>query len=60
VLTLSEPKNLGGATRMSKSVIEDALQVGTMTTATIETMEVMKDLPDELFSEEALLKSCGK
>ncbi len=60
VLTLSEPKNLGGATRMAKSVIEDALQVGTKTTATIETMEVMKDLPDELFSDEALLKSCGK
>jgi outer membrane lipoprotein-sorting protein len=60
VLTISEPKMLGGATRMSKYVIEDALQVGTKTTSTIQTLEVLKDLPDELFSEEALLKSCEK
>jgi negative regulator of sigma E activity len=58
VLTLSEPKRLGGAVRMSKSVIEDALTAGAKTTSTIQEMEVVKDLPEELFSEEALLKSC--
>ncbi len=60
VVTMSEPKMLSGALRMTKIVIEDALQAGTKTTSTIQTMEVLKDLPEELFSEETLLKSCGK
>jgi outer membrane lipoprotein-sorting protein len=60
VLTMSEPKTLSGALRMTKIVIEDALQAGAKTTAIIQTLEVLKDLPEELFSEEALLKSCGK
>ena len=60
ILTYSEPKTLAGATRMSKSVAEDALTAGAKTTLTIQEMEVVKDLPDSLFDEKELLKSCGK
>ncbi|MBI3459406.1 outer membrane lipoprotein-sorting protein, partial [Candidatus Acetothermia bacterium] len=60
ILTFSDPKILGGATRMSKFVIEDALQAGVKTTSTIQEMEVVKDLPDSLFDEKELLKSCWK
>lgn len=60
ILTFSDPKILGGATRMSKFMIEDALQAGVKTTSTIQEMEVVKDLPDSLFDEKELLKSCGK
>lgn len=61
-LIYSEPKTLGGAVRQSKMVIEDALVAGVKTTTTIQEMEVKKpeELPDEMFTEEALLKSCRK
>lgn len=57
-----EPKTLGGAVRQSKLVIEDALVAGAKTTLTIREMDAKKpeELPDEMFTEEALLKACRK
>jgi len=61
-LSYLEPKTLGGAVRQSKMIIEDALVAGAKTTTTIQEMEAKKpeELPDEMFTEEALLKSCSK
>lgn len=61
-LSYLEPEMLGGAVRNSKMIIEDALVAGAKTVMTIQELEVKKaeELPDEMFTEEALLKSCGK
>lgn len=61
-LTYSEPTPLGGAVRNSKLTVEDALVVGAKTTMAIQEMEVKKaeELPDDMFTEEALLNSCSK
>ncbi len=61
-LSYLEPKVLGGAVRNSKMIIEDALVAGAKTVMTIQELEAKKseELPDEMFTEEALLKSCGK
>lgn len=60
ILTYSEPKALGGIMRNSKLIIEDALVAGAKTTMTIQEMETKspEELPDEMFTEEALLASC--
>jgi negative regulator of sigma E activity len=54
-----ERKQLAGALRPSKITIENALEAGTKTVMTILEMEI-KDLPDSMFTKEALLESCKK
>lgn len=54
-----ERKQLAGALRPSKITIENALEAGTKTVMTIIEMEI-KDLPDSMFTKEALLESCKK
>lgn len=54
-----ERKQLAGALRPSKITIENALEAGTKTVMTIVEMEI-KDLPDSMFTKEALLESCKK
>ncbi|MBI1729813.1 outer membrane lipoprotein-sorting protein [Candidatus Acetothermia bacterium] len=48
---------LAGAMRPSKIVITSEIDAGA-TTLTIEEMTIPADLPDDMFTEEALLKSC--
>jgi negative regulator of sigma E activity len=54
-----ERKQLAGALRPSKITIENALEAGTKTVMAILEMEI-KDLPDSMFTKEALLESCKK
>lgn len=54
-----ERKQLAGALRPSKITIENALEAGTKTVMTTLEMEV-KDLPDLMFTKEALLESCKR
>ncbi|MCS6937398.1 MAG: outer membrane lipoprotein-sorting protein [Candidatus Bipolaricaulota bacterium] len=54
-----ERKQLAGALRPSKITIENALEAGTKTVMTTLEMEI-KDLPDSIFTKEALLESCKK
>ncbi|GBC75949.1 hypothetical protein HRbin07_00141 [bacterium HR07] len=54
-----ERKQLTGALRPSKITIENALEAGTKTVMTISEMEI-KELPDSMFTKEALLESCKK
>lgn len=55
----AERKELGGALRPSKITIENALEAGTKTVMTISEMEIT-ELPDSMFTKEALLESCKK
>lgn len=55
----AERKELGGALRPSKITIENALEAGTKTVMTISEMEI-RELPDSMFTKEALLESCKK
>lgn len=55
----AERKELGGALRPSKITIENALEAGTKTVMTILEMEI-KELPDSMFTKEALLEACKK
>ncbi len=55
----AERKELGGALRPSKITIENALEAGTKTVMTISEMEI-RELPDSMFTKEALVESCKK
>jgi outer membrane lipoprotein-sorting protein len=53
-----DPEELAGRVRPSKFVMTSTVEVGAQATVTFESMEALNDLPDEMFTEEALLKSC--
>lgn len=53
-----EPNELAGRLRPSRYVMRSTVEPGAETTLTFETMEALEDLPDEMFTEEALLASC--
>jgi len=57
-VTYSEPKELAGAIRPSKAVMESALEQGSQTILTTVTMEAQQDLPDEIFTREYHIKQC--
>lgn len=59
-VTYTEPKELAGAIRPSKIIMESILEAGAKTIMTILEMELKEDLPDELFTEEYHTKGCAK
>jgi outer membrane lipoprotein-sorting protein len=52
------PRELARRLRPSRYVMTSTAEVGAQTTLTFEAMEALEDLPDEMFTEEALLASC--
>lgn len=54
IQTHSEPKELAGKVRLSKSIMEDVLVKGSKTIMKIKEMEIKKDLPDIMFTENYL------
>jgi hypothetical protein len=54
----ADPEELAGRLRPSTFVMTSTVVVGVQTTSTIKSMEALNDLPDEMFTEDALLKSC--
>jgi len=57
-VTYSEPKELAGALRPSKALMESALEEGSKTVLTTLSMEAQQDLPDEIFTEEYHIQQC--
>ncbi|OGF54583.1 MAG: hypothetical protein A2Z21_06835 [Candidatus Fraserbacteria bacterium RBG_16_55_9] len=57
-VTYVEFKELAGAVRPSKAIMESALEEGARTILTTLTMEAQEDLPDEVFTEEYHIKEC--
>lgn len=57
-VTYIEAKELAGAIRPSKAVMESALEEGAKTIFTTLTMEAQEDLPDEIFTEEYHIEQC--
>lgn len=57
ILTYAEPRELAGALRPSKFIMESTISE-VRTIMTILEMEARDDLPDELFTEEYLLGTC--
>jgi outer membrane lipoprotein-sorting protein len=57
ILTYTEPRELAGAIRPSKFIMESTMEE-IRTIMTILEMEARDDLPDELFTEEYLLETC--
>ena len=60
ILTYAEPRELAGAVRPSRYIMESTLEEGAQTVMTILEMEekAPEELPDELFTAEHLLEGC--
>ncbi len=57
-MRFSDPEELAGRLRPSTFIMASAVTTGVQTTTTIESMQALNDLPDDMFTENALLKSC--
>jgi len=57
-MSYENPEELAGRVRPSMLVMTSTVVVGAQTTSTFESMEALNDLPDDMFTEDALLKSC--